>query len=372
MTKRRTNNEQSHEHERVAANGLLHRRVLPAGQRRHGGRGRSTRHHHGAGPDHRRGLAALDAEAGRAILGLWHALALAHQYHPHPRRGHACARPRRCRLLAHAARTCWRARSRPPACIMSATTTASPDIDPDKHELMIHGMVRQPLVFNLNSLLRYPMETRVHYRRVRGQFGRHRGRGRAAAGERGRAAWPALLLGMDGREALGAAAGSRARSARDLDSSPKAPTRAGMSRSFPVWKANDDAMIALYQNGEPIRPEQGFPMRVLLPGFQGNTNVKWVRRIKVIDGPMHTRDETSRYSELMPDGKARAVHAPVRAEIGDPEALVRHDDAGRRAITRSPASPGRAPDACAASMCRPTAARAGRKPRSPAPCSRRR
>jgi sulfane dehydrogenase subunit SoxC len=80
---------------------------------------------------------------------------------------------------------------------------------------------------------------------------------------------------------------------------------AGMSRSFPVWKANDDAMIALYQNGEPIRPEQGFPMRVLLPGFQGNTNVKWVRRLKVMDGPMHTRDETSRYSELMPDGKAR-------------------------------------------------------------------
>jgi sulfane dehydrogenase subunit SoxC len=64
-------------------------------------------------------------------------------------------------------------------------------------------------------------------------------------------------------------------------------------------------MIALYQNGEPIRPEQGFPMRLLLPGFEGNTNVKWLRRLKVMDTPMYTRDETSRYTELMPDGKAR-------------------------------------------------------------------
>jgi len=80
---------------------------------------------------------------------------------------------------------------------------------------------------------------------------------------------------------------------------------AGMSRSVPVWKALDDAMIALYQNGEPIRPEQGFPMRLLLPGFEGNTNVKWIRRLKVMDTPMYTRDETSRYTELMPDGKAR-------------------------------------------------------------------
>jgi sulfane dehydrogenase subunit SoxC len=67
----------------------------------------------------------------------------------------------------------------------------------------------------------------------------------------------------------------------------------------------DDAMIALYQNGEPIRPEQGFPMRLLLPGFEGNTNVKWLRRLKAMDGPMYTRDETSRYTELQPDGKAR-------------------------------------------------------------------
>ena len=67
----------------------------------------------------------------------------------------------------------------------------------------------------------------------------------------------------------------------------------------------DDAVIALFQNGEPIRPEQGFPMRLLLPGFQGNANVKWLRRLKLTRAPTYTRDETSRYSLLMADGRTQ-------------------------------------------------------------------
>jgi sulfane dehydrogenase subunit SoxC len=179
-----------------------------------------------------------------------------------------------------------------------------PDIDPDKHELMIHGMVRQPLVFNLNSLLRYPMETRVHFVECAGNSGGISG---AAEPQQVNAG---VLHGLLSCSEWTGVKLSTLLAEAGLD--PKATwimaegaDSAGMSRSFPVWKANDDAMIALYQNGEPIRPEQGFPMRVLLPGFQGNTNVKWVRRLKVMDTPMHTRDETSRYSELMPDGKAR-------------------------------------------------------------------
>ena len=80
---------------------------------------------------------------------------------------------------------------------------------------------------------------------------------------------------------------------------------AALSRSIPLAKCLDDAMIALYQNGEAVRPEQGFPMRLLLPGFQGNTNIKWLRRLRLTDKPAHTKDETSKYSELMPDGRAR-------------------------------------------------------------------
>jgi sulfane dehydrogenase subunit SoxC len=79
---------------------------------------------------------------------------------------------------------------------------------------------------------------------------------------------------------------------------------AAMSRSVPLAKAMDDAMIALWQNGERIRPEQGYPMRLFLPGFEGNMCVKWLRRLQVTDGPTMTRDETSKYSDLLPDGKA--------------------------------------------------------------------
>src|SRR5258708_24429649 len=77
-----------------------------------------------------------------------------------------------------------------------------------------------------------------------------------------------------------------------------------MSRSIPMEKALDDALIALYQNGERLRPEQGYPVRLLLPGWEGNMNVKWLRRIKATEGPTHTKDETSKYTDLQPDGRA--------------------------------------------------------------------
>jgi sulfane dehydrogenase subunit SoxC len=79
---------------------------------------------------------------------------------------------------------------------------------------------------------------------------------------------------------------------------------AHMSRSIPLEKALDDAMIALYQNGERLRPEQGYPVRLLLPGWEGNMSVKWLRRLKATEEPTHTRDETSKYTDPLPDGRA--------------------------------------------------------------------
>jgi sulfane dehydrogenase subunit SoxC len=78
-----------------------------------------------------------------------------------------------------------------------------------------------------------------------------------------------------------------------------------MARSIPMSKARDDAMVAWGQNGEPVRPEQGFPIRLLLPGWEGNTNVKWLRRIKLGTEPFMTRWETSKYTDPLPGGKAR-------------------------------------------------------------------
>ena len=89
---------------------------------------------------------------------------------------------------------------------------------------------------------------------------------------------------------------------------------AGMSRSVPMAKATDDAILALYQNGERIRPSNGYPLRLLLPGYEGNMNVKWLRRIKVTEGSTMTKDETSKYTISLPDGKALQFVFPIEAK----------------------------------------------------------
>jgi sulfane dehydrogenase subunit SoxC len=76
----------------------------------------------------------------------------------------------------------------------------------------------------------------------------------------------------------------------------------------------DDALIALYQNGERIRPSNGYPMRLLLPGYEGNMQVKWLRRIKVTEGPTMTKDETSKYTMLLPEGKSFQFVFPMEAK----------------------------------------------------------
>ena len=80
---------------------------------------------------------------------------------------------------------------------------------------------------------------------------------------------------------------------------------AAMTRSIPIEKCLDDALVVYSQNGERLRPEQGYPIRLLAPGFEGNMNVKWLRRLKVTDAPVYSREETSKYTDLLPDGKAR-------------------------------------------------------------------
>ncbi len=87
-----------------------------------------------------------------------------------------------------------------------------------------------------------------------------------------------------------------------------------MTRSVPIDKAMDDAILAYAQNGEAIRPEQGYPLRLLLPGYEGNTHIKWLRRLEVSDKPFMTREETSKYTDLMPDGTARQFSMEMEAK----------------------------------------------------------
>jgi sulfane dehydrogenase subunit SoxC len=178
-----------------------------------------------------------------------------------------------------------------------------PDIDPAKHELLIHGLVNRPLVFNLATLSRYPMISRTYFVECAGNSGGNSqasppsGTAGAIHGLASTSEWTGIPLSLLLNEA-GVAPEARWILAEGADS-------AAMSRSVPLSKCMDDAMLALYQNGERVRPEQGYPMRLLLPGWEGNMNVKWLRRIKVTEGPTHSKDETSKYTDLQPDGKAR-------------------------------------------------------------------
>jgi sulfane dehydrogenase subunit SoxC len=176
-----------------------------------------------------------------------------------------------------------------------------PEIDPKTYSLLIHGMVERPTIFTLADLKRFPAVSRVHFLECSGNFG---GRGTATdltpgqiAGLTSSSEWTGVALATLFRE-VGASAKATWFLAEGQDA-------AVLTRSVPVSKAYDDALIAYGQNGEAIRPEQGYPARLFLPGWEGNASVKWLRRIELSDRPFMTREETSKYTDPMADGTAR-------------------------------------------------------------------
>ncbi|MBO0752566.1 MAG: sulfite dehydrogenase [Bradyrhizobiaceae bacterium] len=187
-----------------------------------------------------------------------------------------------------------------------------PDINPDAHRLLVHGLVKQPLVFTLDDLGRYPMQSRIAFLECAGNSGVLFAKQPAATnvqaihGLLSCSEWTGVKLSVLLEEA-GVDPAAKWVLAEGADA-------AGMSRSFPLEKALDDAMICLYQNGERVRPANGYPMRLLLPGFEGNMNVKWLRRIKLTAGPTMTKDETSKYTVLLPSGKALQFVFPMEAK----------------------------------------------------------
>jgi sulfane dehydrogenase subunit SoxC len=193
-----------------------------------------------------------------------------------------------------------------------------PDIDPDKHRLVIHGLVKRPLVFTLDALARYPMVSRIGFVECGGnsaplfsnvalQENVQALHGLASCSE-----WSGVLLSTLLEEA-GIDPKAKCIIAEGADS-PR------LHRSVPLLKAMDDAMVALYQNGERIQPGQGYPMRLWLPGYEGNMNVKYLRRIALTDGPAMSYYEARTYSQVLPDGKAYQFYflQEVKSFISNP------------------------------------------------------
>ncbi|HIA73546.1 MAG TPA: sulfite dehydrogenase [Gemmatimonadetes bacterium] len=180
-----------------------------------------------------------------------------------------------------------------------------PNIVQEEHELLIHGMVERPMVFRMADLKRYPQTSRIRFVECSGNGGGAYNRDRMPTevtpqsldGLLSTSEWTGVLLSTILRE-VGVRNGASWLLAEGSDA-------AVMSRSVPLEKAMDDAMLAYGQNGEAIRPEQGYPLRLLLPGWEGNAQVKWLRRIEVTDRPTMTRDETSKYTDPLKGGRAR-------------------------------------------------------------------
>ncbi len=177
-----------------------------------------------------------------------------------------------------------------------------PDIDPDDHRLMINGMVERPLLLTMDELMSFPSESHIHFLECPANGGMEwRGAQMEALqfthGMLSGSEWTGIKLSTILQEA-GIKPGAKWVLAEGADA-------AGMTRSIPLEKALDDTLVVFAQNGEMLRPEQGYPVRLFTPGWEGNTSVKWLRRLEVGDMPWEHREETSKYTDLLADGRAR-------------------------------------------------------------------
>ncbi|MDT7044030.1 sulfite dehydrogenase [Candidatus Nitronereus thalassa] len=186
-----------------------------------------------------------------------------------------------------------------------------PLIDPSRHRLLVHGLVEHPMIFTMDELKRFPATSRIAFVECSGNSGKE------WKGPKGTTVQE--IHGLTSTSEWTGVRLSTVLQAAHLN--PQATwmlaegsDAAAMTRSVPLDRVMDEALLCYAQNGEPIRPEQGYPLRLLLPGWEGNTCIKWLRRLKLVDSPMMTREETSKYTDLMPDGTARQFTFDMEAK----------------------------------------------------------
>jgi sulfane dehydrogenase subunit SoxC len=175
-----------------------------------------------------------------------------------------------------------------------------PNIDPAQHRLILHGLVEREMIFTMDDIRRFPSQTRIHFIECSGNPTYKKPYGKTASDLVGLvscAEWTGVSLKLVLQEA------SLRPEAKWIIA--EGADAAAMTRSIPIEKCLDDAMLVYSQNGERLRPQQGYPLRILLPGFEGNMNVKWLRRLKVTTEPVYSREETSKYTDLLANGTAR-------------------------------------------------------------------
>jgi sulfane dehydrogenase subunit SoxC len=205
-------------------------------------------------------------------------------------------------------------------------------IDPAKHMLYVHGMVKQPRKFTMQDIRRFPSISRIMFIECSGngltEWSKptlktvQETHGLTSCSE-----WTGVPLATVLRDA-GLRTDAKWLLAEGGDAS-------AMTRSIPMAKALKDCLVAYGQNGEALRPEQGYPLRLIVPGYEGNTHIKWLRRIEVSDSPFMTREETSKYTDLMPNGKAVqfSFEMDAKSVITSPSGEMQLDGPGFHEIT---------------------------------------
>src|SRR5205809_3400059 len=186
-----------------------------------------------------------------------------------------------------------------------------PTIDPARHRLVIHGMVDRPLSLSMADIRRLPSVTRTLALECGGNSGGEwgpttgpdvqRSYGLVSCSE-----WTGVPLSLL-LEEVAVRPGATWIIAEGADA-------CRMMRSIPIAKALGDSLLAYGQNGEAMRPSQGYPLRLINPGWEGNTNVKWLHSLKLTDQHYMARDETCKYSDLTPAGKTRIFTYAMEAK----------------------------------------------------------
>ncbi|MCP3460990.1 sulfite dehydrogenase [Bradyrhizobium sp. CCGUVB23] len=195
-----------------------------------------------------------------------------------------------------------------------------PAIDPAQHRLIVHGLVDNPLIFTMDDLRRFPSESHIYFLECSGNPGFKKPYGKTASDLVGLVSC-AEFTGVKLSHVL-QEAGLR-REAKWIVA--EGADAAALTRSIPIEKCLDDALLVYSQNGERLRPQQGYPLRLFLPGFEGNMSVKWLRRLHVVAEPVYSREETSKYTDLLPDGKAREFTFYM-----DAKSIITHPSGGQK------------------------------------------
>ena len=202
-----------------------------------------------------------------------------------------------------------------------------PDINPDLQRLVIHGLVDRPMIFTMDDLVRFPSVSVIHFLECSGngalELKKRTGKTvQQIHGLLSCCEWTGVRLSTILAE-VGVQPSAQWILAEGSDG-------AAMTRSIPMSKALDDALLVYAQNGEMLRPEQGYPLRLFLPGFEGNMSVKWLRRLKLGTVPWQSREETATYTDLGADGKALqfTFEMGVKSVITQPSGAMKLKQAG--------------------------------------------